>query len=84
MTNKRKSKLSDTQREGMIAKAEILLKENNQLKSDINPNCDDYEALSAFYGATRQLIIDLTGDPNYFNHTGSGLEGLGSSREQCK
>lgn len=66
----------------MLARAEALLKESNQLMADINPNCDDYKAIDAFYTATRKLIIDLTGDPDYFEHRGSGLEGLGSSREQ--
>ena len=82
MARKRKPKLSDTDRENMLAQAKTLLKENNQMKSGINPNCDDYEALSAFYDATRQLAIDLSGDPNYFDHSGSGLQGLGSSRER--
>ena len=66
----------------MIARAETLMSKINQLKSGINPNGNDYQALDDFYFSTRQVVIDLSGNPNYFEHIGSGLQGLGSSRER--
>ena len=82
MARKRKPKLSDTDRENMLARAESLMKDVNRLHAVLNPNCDDYLALEKFYNSTRRLSVELSGNPNYLEHIGSGLHGLGSSRER--
>jgi hypothetical protein len=82
MVRKRKQELSEFQRETMIAKANLLLSEIIQRQTELNPNGDDYKSFCSFFAATKKLIIDLSGNPDYFENTGSGMYGLGSSRER--
>lgn len=82
MARKRKPKLFDIDRENMIARVKMLMSEINELKSGLRPGSGDFQALDAFYMSTRKLVIDLSGEPKYFDHAGSGLDGLGSSRER--